>query len=488
MAHDTDAANALTDVPPAAYRRDDRISRARIWLPLGAILAAGAWWGVEHWCRGAGPYSPGPLAAVHASWETRCEVCHVDARPLGGENWLAVATGQAHVADAQCTSCHAVPVHHAREEPGAVPACAACHREHRGPLARLTRVADDMCTSCHRDLDLHYRGGTSQGDRVHGVVTSFNRREHPEFGATRAIKDPGTIAFNHKLHLSAGLSNVPDPVAPFTLDRLPPATRSYYRRWARPDGVIQLDCASCHHPDGQAASVAGALDGLPASAVRPARSDGALMQPILYERDCQACHPLSIPRGPKEPYAVRHRLQPAELEEVLRGYYTGQFLKGALGGDAAILTRPLPGKNPQRADERKTARDVIDRHVAADTALLLGASTCQKCHPSLAADRTRVEPGRMPQVWFERAKFDHAAHRGVACLDCHAGAAESQRSTDVLLPGIAVCVKCHAPLNETDAVATGGARFDCVECHRYHDGDHPLHGRPGGAIMRANEP
>jgi hypothetical protein len=242
--------------------------------------------------------------------------------------------------------------------------------------------------------------------------------------------------------------------------------------------AVQLDCASCHRGDGRDPEPDGKMfTGLPQNAVLPARSDGAGMQPILFERHCQGCHPLTINRTVEEKpgsgvAAVRHRLQPKELKAVLRGYYTERFFVGGLKYSPAFLKMPLPGKNPLRDEEKRTAEDLIAKHVKADERILFGASTCQKCHASLSHDQGSIPAAAIPQVWFERAKFDHAAHRAVDCLQCHQGAKESQVNADVLLPAVGTCQQCHAPAQRL----SGGARFDCVECHRYHNGEHPLQG------------
>jgi hypothetical protein len=52
-----------------------------------------------------------------------------------------------------------------------------------------------------------------------------------------------------------------------------------------------------------------------------------------------------------------------------------------------------------------------------------------------------------------------------------------------MIPGIDNCQKCHAPRREDNGVVSGGVRFHCTECHRYHNGAHPLQGI--GAAARA---
>jgi hypothetical protein len=98
----------------------------------------------------------------------------------------------------------------------------------------------------------------------------------------------------------------------------------------------------------------------------------------------------------------------------------------------------------------------------------------------------QVQATNVPPIWYRHAKFDHSAHRAVSCKQCHAAAypddpQASMINADVLVPGIANCLQCHAPPSKEG----GGARFDCTECHRYHHADLPeslLQGK--GAAIR----
>src|SRR5262249_4485583 len=91
----------------------------------------------------------------------------------------------------------------------------------------------------------------------------------------------------------------------------------------------------------------------------------------------------------------------------------------------------------------------------------------------------KIVPTNVLTVWYTLAKFNHAAHRGVSCKECHDRAyADSSNpstsNTDVLIPNMANCVQCHAPASRWWK-ASGGVRYDCAECHRYHhlDGTGP---------------
>jgi hypothetical protein len=122
-----------------------------------------------------------------------------------------------------------------------------------------------------------------------------------------------------------------------------------------------------------------------------------------------------------------------------------------------------------------------------DAEVLLWRKTCVQCHalsarssededPPQAAPWLRtaednspvlrplpeVVPAYVAQGWMPHAKFDHDAHRGFTCRSCHAKALTSTESSDILLPGIETCKKCHAPGPEH-------AESRCFECHTYHD-------------------
>jgi len=50
----------------------------------------------------------------------------------------------------------------------------------------------------------------------------------------------------------------------------------------------------------------------------------------------------------------------------------------------------------------------------------------------------------------------------VACTSCHTKTEKSEKTSDVLVPGIQVCKQCHhAGAEEAEA--------RCFECHAYHD-------------------
>jgi ribosomal protein L40E len=74
----------------------------------------------------------------------------------------------------------------------------------------------------------------------------------------------------------------------------------------------------------------------------------------------------------------------------------------------------------------------------------------------------RIDAAHTVLQWLPHARFDHDAHAGFSCTGCHQKALRSTETSDILVPGIAVCQTCHAP-------GPGHAESRCSECHTYHD-------------------
>jgi hypothetical protein len=460
-------------IPLDYFKQPDRLGRwRRRLLAIAVVLAVGAVaLAVVRPDRGAAFVSRGPVAAVHATWDNNCEACHTPFRPVSGEAWLGRTLDPHHSSAQKCTTCHAGTVHHASEKPGDAADCASCHHEHRGRDANLVRVADADCTRCHANLAAHTQKSKPEYE---AAVTGFDKDHHPEFKLP--AKDPGKLKFNHKLHMTAGLD------CQFTLDKIDAAYRGWYTdHQENKDGsaAVQLDCGACHRLDKQ--DLAG-RDGQPGGPLQrllvPPRNAGAYFLPVSYEGQCQACHPLTIERkDPDNPrsghLAVPHGLQPPDVRDYLQGYYTAKLLEGkGKVFERPVSVRPFPGKLP--AEETEQARKVLDDKVSAVERLLYSKNTCFECHygegESGGGPPKAIEPTNVKAIWFEHARFDHAAHRALDCKACHAAAEKSEQSTDVLIQGRDTCLQCHAP------AAAGRARSDCAECHRYHNGDAPLAG------------
>jgi hypothetical protein len=299
-------------------------------------------------------------------------------------------------------------------------------------------------------------------------VTQFDNDIHPRFRSV--TKDPRKLQFSHERHLLPGIPIKNEK------DELGGPLKKHEN-----GAPVQLQCASCHQLDtGDFGFGKQQVRESPKS-VLGQRDSGAYMLPVTYENHCQACHPLTIAR--KHPgdenlglLAVPHRWQPDKLHGFLVDFFTAQVARGQAGFMEKKLTRPLPGKMPALLEP--TAREAIQKNVeVAEKALYTSAQTCRLCHMlegkglanAIKAEfmpGLHIAPTNVPRVWFQHAKFNHTAHRAVQCADCHDMTKDSEKNIAVLIPNRENCVQCHAP---TTKAGTPGARFNCTECHLYHN-------------------
>jgi predicted CXXCH cytochrome family protein len=450
------------------HRRDD-ISRFKSKLSWFAIIFTPVVW--LCWSLAAreqmnAPYSHGPVAIVHATWENKCEACHLDFAPIRDDTWAASLLDSwypqqhrwDHLADQKCEKCHPGPEHHARQDPQEVPSCASCHRDHNGRLASLLRMEDQACTRCHEALAAHTKVANPDPFKD---VTRFDLI-HPEFRSLKS--DPGTIKFTHGRHLTLGLkSDKPGDKVSLTLGDLSEVDREKYRRpGQKDDELVQLDCASCHQQD----------------------SARQYMTPVTFEENCRACHALTFEPGKDkgdDKKLVPHGLTPDQIREIVQGNYLGEYVKkNPTVLEKKIQRLPVPSMTEAASDSVEAQRWVDDRVGRAERHLMTVCGHCHQDPPPGEPHLVPVKKANIPEVWLQHARFDHNSHRNVdptksaveQCNVCHVKASTSMSSQDVLILGREKCLECHGPLSADGK--RGGARADCVECHRYHGADHAI--------------
>lgn len=368
--------------------------------------------------------------------ERGCLACH---RPWRGP--AAVEEG--------CAACHAPQAGpHAALLAGAaaVPACAACHPEHRD--RPLVRAADERpCLACHRDL----AAAVADVGRpvVATRVTSF-AAEHPELvvelpapgGGVRRLAlddpaartaDPSVLDFDHRRHRVHLEGEAPLEPVPLRVPGLDAA-----------EVEQRLRCASCHQPDRFAGTMA----------------------PIVFEQHCQACHRLTFDARYPD-CQMRHGSSDQVLEFLLATYALGRCPDQAGGGEGSLFDRRRDGRGGLsffRSDDPRRRRLEAE---ATEAAVTLFRSACDVCH-RVDLDATpvpAVTPPAIPAAWLPGARFSHLDHREFACARCHPGAAASSATADLLLTGIETCRSCHG--EQRDAPDFGGL-LTCGQCHPYH--------------------
>jgi hypothetical protein len=364
----------------------------------GAFVIVGlAWLGWHAVAGSPKPYNAGPLGHAHALLGQKCSACHVSQA-----SYRKSATDQA------CLGCHDGPIHHANQT--FTPSCSSCHVEHQGTL-RLASTSDRACTQCHADLQ------TTHGPaKIVSNIRGFDG-SHPEFAVLRArSSDPGTIKFNHRVHLKEDLRGA--------------------------SGPVQLKCADCHQTS-------------------RASLDRSYMQPVAYEKHCASCHTLQFERRFSE--SAPHK-EPKVVYDFVFAKLTAYI--AAHPPEIPLVDEPdkrLPSRPPQ--PPARNAAEWVEQRMA-DAQLLLWRKSCKECH-SLSYPNG---PDALPVVakaairtrWLPDAEFDHEAHQMVECASCHAKANQSQETSDVLIPGVQTCRQCHR-------AGPDAAEARCFECHTYHD-------------------
>jgi hypothetical protein len=478
------------------FTRRHPFRRWKLILSIGAPAVAASWLLLAAARDDQRIYNAGPVSTAHAMFESECRLCHgpglAPGAPVTQTTLAAAAAAPAgfflSVSDTACKTCHAGPGHNAKSD---APACGSCHIEHVG-RARLVQVADRHCVQCHGDL----RTKDGQPSAFHARIPDL--AGHPQFAVgvrdeqalTRTRlddkpepRDTTQIKLNHAKHLKVNLRGIEE-----LAQQRGPAGLTTMK-----DG-LQLSCTFCHMPDER----------------------GQYMQALSYDEHCAACHPLDF--DGRFPDTVAPHTRPPIVRAFLRGTLAEAFeqCQAIPAGEAGAPIRdrcvelelakapPAEGDRPRgrwlrgravepergpdtprggrlrgrAAQEEAPAADALrDRRARAELPPVatswiatqfdtiepsLFKQRCEYCHTLTREGEAPAEivPPNIPARWLPHARFDHAAHRPVACTECHV-AVTSTETTDVLLPKIETCRECHQP--------RGGARAGCVECHRYHD-------------------
>lgn len=437
-------------------------------------------------------YEPGPLSTPHQMLRNDCSKCH--------DKWAAwqrlstLSDDVRSIPNRKCVVCHGAAEHQANQIPPHEKLnCSVCHAEHRGDV-QLTHIPDQHCTECHSDLKQH-GGSAAFALNIDSFDGSYGKA-HPEFilhdprtsserkmsiaaGADRKSieyleasvgiraktngqnPDVATIFFNHKVHLAAQYDF---------------GNGDFKKREAfEVSRGRSLDCDSCHQFD----------------------ASGRYMLPIRYEQHCAKCHPLlfdnvnhsgqSVPHGPPS---------------IVRGFLTERYTLAALKRPAGQPDKPETALNPgipyrgllteESAQEVDRSVLAAEKHVLRHMHTLFGWEAqggCRYCHTVVAAkdDKTNwaIVPPEIPDRWYPHSRFRHSSHRMLDCNSCHRDfsqsaegthVAKSEKTADVLMPPIGICLNCHTsqPVAGnflSSAKSFTGARTNCVECHTYHKRD-----------------
>jgi hypothetical protein len=440
-------------------------------------------------------YQPGPLSTVHQMLSNDCSQCHNKWAALGRLTSLSDSVRS--VPNKKCETCHSGTAHQTNQIPAhSKIKCSSCHDEHRGDV-QLTHIANQHCIECHSDLTEH--GGAKNFalriDSFDGSVGSA----HPEF----AIHQKGTSTARSKL-VAAIINSKPIECPPssnkhgrITLAQNPDSAHIRFNHQAHlapefdsvdgnrrnPKAFLhssgqKLVCNSCHQLD----------------------SAGRYMLPIQYEQHCATCHPLLFDNDNDPGMSVPH-----EAPCIIRGFLTERYTLDAIRRSTLKDTKLRSALDPGSPYRGLLREDLVDevnqsvltaeKQVRQHMHTLFGweaAGGCRYCHNVVESDENQtwgIVPPEIPDRWYPNSRFRHDSHRMLDCNACHrdfsqsaAGTpvSQSEETTDVLVPPISICLKCHnsQPVggkNLSVKKIFTGARTNCVECHTYHKRDGTSH-------------
>jgi len=377
----------------------------------------------------------GEISRPHSFIGNQCGACHQ--KPF------------VQVEDSACVACHDGIEHH--YDPAKFKLanttdakCQNCHKEHAGSEP-IILSSQTFCAACHKDLDGRAAETTLKNAGDFGA-------SHPQFRP--AVIIDGATGKRQRLELDPGkppaeLSNLKFP---HDKHLLPQGVRVRADNKAEKKTKV-MRCPDCHQPD----------------------ASGVNMRPITMRGHCAECHGLSF--SPIDPSRMLPHGNLVEALHVVREFYADVALRGGVqdaNAPASVRRRPgTPLSETDRPGALQWARKRAD-----NAAAFIARSVCGTCHDIArdqgAAGGWRIKKVTLAESWFEKSWFPHNQHQEVQCTACHKAGA-SKLATDVLLPGIETCRRCHGGAESTMRIPS-----TCVDCHQFHlPGKPPMHDGPG---------
>lgn len=389
-------------------------------------------------------WSSGPLHAAHASLEQDCRACHTKLFQQ--------------VTNDSCEVCHSDTVDHiasvAANEHLPIDMngrCASCHKEHNEPQSTLILDGDTVCSDCHAEHDLK-----SDADTEMPRVATFAEDAHPPFRATLLTPTPFTEDELQQWHTERTLVTEATENSQLIFNHLAHYQESQVALLK--DGVMTpLGCIDCHQP----------------------ASDGEHFEPVTFEQNCatSGCHDLELDARNRLPHAL-----PDVAIAAMQGYYLRTIGDSVEAANALVdACRRRPGRNNCEKKCTGTPFECASERAERKIHQQFADSGCVTCHliedlpDRELQDRYQVASVKLVTDFMPHARFDHTSHGIIiepgtnntltedeACSYCHA-AAESEQSSDLLLPDINSCTICHGT---TEPVAS--VPLQCSDCHAYH--------------------
>jgi hypothetical protein len=434
-------------------------------LPLNGALISQAGKAPPAWAPSDRLWLPGPLIHAHQiATREACASCH--------------RVPFAHVADADCKTCHKRVQDHAQaprlHAAGLQPTqrCAVCHAEHFDDPKHFVPRNESLCTDCHgRQMRFDDRPPVQ-------AVRGFAKDEHPQFQVTllrpdaSALQTTGTYKWNMQ---TVALASAVD--APARVPDDPCRTDEVSKPLPNDPGprlTSNLTFSHACHLNAQKVTRAGSGDGLGCADCHALSVDGSHFVPLTMNHSCESagCHSLEFAREGGFSRELPHG-KPEQAVTIIQDFY---IKRAAAPPGTTAPPRHLPNRvEPPPCAGPPYACGISQARFEIELAFLSKDGMCRLCHAvtdlgsTALAERFRVAPVRLQWAFFKTSDFDHRTHEvqgkltgDRACESCHA-ARKSMQSSDLMIPTIEKCLECHSKRPEKNKVA-----LSCGSCHVYH--------------------
>ncbi len=403
-------------------------------------------------------WSTGPLFQAHqVALGDNCSACHK--KPFE------------QVKDEACEDCHQADPHiqpaHTFSEPQA---CQSCHKEHNEPNS-IVVTSDVLCVDCHNENIMTHHSLPGQPDKVLSAVTGFTKESHPQFKLS--YLQPFVVKTEHVQQ------KLPEEkTAPATNDNAIVAME--WQKYQEPFDMGREEQSNLKfdhqvHLDGAKMRISDKPEGMECADCHTLKSDDEHFEPVVMEKHCVSCHQLNFDTENLERQLPHGK--PSEVVRMLEAHYVRTYTDPTFKAESSGNKRRRLGNKATKNCSTPFECGMNKAAIEAEAQFTKGV--CNYCHQITDTESTDTEskdiysrwqvmPVSINDDWYPHAAFDHVSHQTKkedatdTCLSCH-DALHSNKSTDVLMPGINNCLECHA-----DSSIDKKITLNCISCHEYH--------------------
>ncbi|MFL0798920.1 MAG: cytochrome c family protein [Agarilytica sp.] len=410
-------------------------------------------------------WSTGPLFQAHqVALGDNCSACHK--RPFE------------QVKDEACEDCHHADPHihpaHTQAFSGQY-ACQTCHKEHNEPNS-IVITSDVLCIDCHSENIMTQHTLLGQAQKVLPAVTGFTKETHAQFKLSY-LQPLAAESKSTPQHTSEGKKIARDDSAIVAMEWQ--KIQESFDLGRQEQSNLKFDHQV--HLDGAKMRTSDKPEGMECADCHTLKSDNEHFEPLVMEKHCVSCHQLNFDTENLERQLPHGK--PKEVVRMLEAHYVRTYTDPSFKPENSGSKRRRLGSN-KTTQNCSTPFECGMNKAATEAEAQFTKGVCNYCHQVTDTENTdtkstdtegqsiytrwQVMPVIINDDWYPHAAFDHVSHQTKkedatdTCLSCH-DALHSDKSADVLIPGIHNCLECHG-----DSTVDKKITLNCVSCHEYH--------------------